>query len=138
MMWYKACEFCSVSTEERIKVLLFGNPEGKILVVFPVFQRPKDEWEQRQYVASYPDAFFVSFTACTNVENLRNAEIACSVLLRNEARRFHKILVSDYDFLRKFFGITAEGATKEDGTTILTYKGSLSDIAPEYKRLLNA
>lgn len=135
MNWFLACEFCDVDGE-RGKTLPFGNPEGEILFVIPGYLRLSEE-AQREYCEKFPDAFFVAFTACAGVEDVQKAEMLCSVLLRNVARPFYKILISDYEPLRKVFGVGSEGAVKEDGTQIAVYRGlPLEKSAKEeYKRL---
>jgi len=137
MNWYAACNFCAVNGD-RAKALPFGNLEGKVLFVIPGYLR-LDEDAQKEYASRYPEALFVSFAACAGVEDVQQAERLCAVLLRNSARTFYKVMISDYDPLKKLFGVTSESTTKEDGTQIVVYRGQPLDKSAqeEYKRLLN-
>ena len=136
MNWYELCEFCPILDQERKKTLPFGNPEGRVLFIIPGYLRI-DTDTQKEYTDKYPDAFFVAFTACGNVEDLRHAELMCSVLLRNVSRRFYKILISDYEPLKQLFGLQGDSVTHEDGTQICVYRGLPLEKSAEseYKRI---
>ena len=132
--WYEVCEYCPV-LGEREKSLPFGTGQ-KVLFVLANYIRPNED----ELTKAYPDALFVRFTACANVEERESAEVSCSVLLRNVARPFYKIFLSDYDPLRKVFGVKGDSGTKEDGTQFVVYKGKPLDKETKegYRRLLNA
>ena len=138
MMWYKACEFCKVEGERR-KSLPFGNEDGSVLFVLPNYLA-LDLGAQKEYCNAYPQAFFVSFAACGNVEDRENAELMCSILLRNTARKFYRVLISDYAPLKKLFGVEGDSTTKEDGTQIAVYRGMPdgNSAKEEYKRITHA
>lgn len=134
---YAACEYCPV-IGNRIKTLPFGDKQGSILVVLPHYDSfPKDVREE--LAARFPDAYFVSFIACRNVESVEVSEIVCSVLLRNEARPFYKILVHDNKFLKGLFHIEGDTLHNDDGSLFATYRGQVGDEAfvKEYERLKN-
>lgn len=135
---YAACEYCPVNGD-RIKTLPFGNKkEGSILVVVPHYDAFPQAL-QEELAARFPEAYFVSFVACRNVENVGEAEIYCGVLLRNEVRRFYKVLVHDNAFLKGLFHIEADTLHNDDGSLFATYHGQVGDEAfsKEYERLKN-
>ena len=134
---YAACEYCPVAGD-RIKTLPFGEREGSILVVLPHYDSFPAEVRE-ELTARFPEAYFVSFVACRNVINVDEAEIVCSVLLRNEARRFYKLLLHDNEFMKRLFHIEADTLHNDDGSLFATYRGQVGDesFTKEYERLKN-
>ncbi len=136
MQWYGICQYCPVDGE-RVKSLPFGNEDGLVLFVLPSYL-VLDAEAQREYTEAYPQAYFVHFAACANVLDVAQADLTCSIILRNTALKFYKILIGDYAPLKKLFGVTSEGVVKEDGTQIVIYRGRPLEKSAqeEYKRLV--
>lgn len=137
-MFYKACEYCPISGSVREKGLPFGNSDGTIVVVVPNYVRLTEE-EKTNLTLACPDAYFVFYVACANVEDIDKAEVVCGVLLRNESRKFRKLLVYESQAIKSLFHITGDSVMRNDGVKFSTYKGRIGDrdFHEEYKRLKN-
>lgn len=138
-MFYEVCEYCPISGSVREKGLPFGDKDGKILVVVPNYVRLSDG-EKLSLELACPEAYFVFYAACANVEDIDKAEVVCGVLLRNEARKFRKLLVYDSQAIKSLFHIASDSVERNDGVKFSTYKGRIGDNAfkEEYKRLRDA
>lgn len=136
-MFYKACEYCPIVGAVREKRLPFGNADGTIVVVVPGWVTLTEE-QRNDLELLCPEAYFVFFAACANVEDIDAAEVVCSVLLRNETRHYRKLLLYSSQTLRGLFNIKSEIAEREDGVKFSTYMdiGS-ADFKSQYKRLKN-
>lgn len=136
-MFYEACEYCPIVGAKREKRLPFGNADGTIVVVVPGYVSLTEE-QKNDLEIMCPEAYFVFFAACANVEDVDAAEVVCSVLLRNETRQYRKFLIYDSQTLRSLFNIKSEAAEREDGVKFVTYNGIGSeDYKSQYKRLKN-
>lgn len=138
-MFYKACEYCPIlEGQERNKTVPFGNREGEIVVVVPHFARLTVA-QKDALIAECPEAYFIGFLACANVEDVDNAELVCGVLLRNESRQFRKFLIYDSESLRSLFHIVGLSLQRDDGVKFSTYKGRVGEkeYFEEYNRLKN-
>lgn len=133
---YNFCEFCKTSGGERRKSLPFGHSreDAQVLFVLPHFFDSRERVTQDLLVEAYPGARFITYMACSNVEEFTLALLACKVLLRNEQIGFKRIMLPKQLF--------EEAQTKiEDGIVYGFYDGN-SPLKPgtvdEYKRVLNA
>lgn len=137
-MFYGICEYCPISGTIRERGLPFGNSNGTIVVVVPNYVRLTEE-EKSDLTLACPDAYFVYFVACANVEDVDKAEVVCGVLLRNESRKFRKLLVYDSQALKSLFHITSDSVERSDGVKFSTYKTRIGsrEFLEEYKRLNN-
>lgn len=136
---YSKCEYCPLIGEvERVKMIPFGNELGSILFVLPDFYRP-DEDEKNMLMRYYPEAYFVGFVACYNVENKVNAELSCGILLRNTAKFWRKILAPDTPAIRHIFKIKDTHTLKDTGVAIVLFKDKplMLSVQGEYERLKN-
>lgn len=136
---YSKCEYCPIiGDEERVKLIPFGNEAGGILFVLPTFFKPDDR-EKEMLVEMYPEAFFVGFIACYNVMNVQNAELSCSVILRNTSRHFGKIMAPDMKAIKSLYKVRDGITQKDNGLIVSLYKGNplQFDIQKEYERLKN-
>lgn len=138
MSFYEACEYCPIFGEKRHKIIPFGNTEAEIGVVIPSFHRLSSE-EAADLVVRFPDALFIGYVACMEVEDVEAAELACSILLRNEIRDFYKLLIWDSPQLKRQFGVVSETLQREDGVKISIYRDRVgsANFTEEYKRLKN-
>ena len=139
MSFYEACEYCPLlEGQQRIKTVPFGNREGEIVVVVPHFARLTDD-QKSILMLTCPEAYFIGFPACANVEDVEAAELVCGVLLRNESRRFRKFLIYDSETLRGLFHIVGDSLQRDDGVKFSTYKGRIGEdgFKEEYQRLNN-
>lgn len=138
-MFYEACEYCPIlEGQERLKTLPFGNKEGSIVVVVPHFARLNGA-QKDALIAECPDAYFLGFPACSNIEDVDNAELVCGVLLRNESRQFRKFLLYQSEALKSLFRIVGDTLQRDDGVKFSTYVGRIGDkeFFEEYNRLKN-
>lgn len=136
-MFYKACEYCQIAGAVREKRLPFGNPDGTIVAVVPSWASVSEE-QRTDLELLYPEVYFIFYVACANVQDIDAAEIVCSVLLRNETRKFRKFLVYDSQALKSLFNIKTEAFEREDGVKFATYNGlGSTDFVAQYKRLKN-
>lgn len=132
---YSFCEYCKVGGERR-KSLPFGQEkdEAGVLFVLPYFFDSSEEVTKNLLVETYPGARFITFMACSNVEDFSLALLACGVLLRNELVGMKRVMLPKQLF--------DEAQTKIDSGVAFGYYDGNAPLKPgaidEYKRVLNA